>query len=577
VVRGAATLAATGAVEVESLSGEGEGGGALARGIARFRDLARRHGRYWPAVEAAPVALRAPPRQAMAAALHRLERWERQGEGTIRTLQGLEAERDRLHRWRAVAAALAGEGVNLATLFGAGPALVVEVCLLPQQSGRVAVALPLLTLRLPLESGETAVVVVGPPSVAAAEVARLAELRGRPLSRVAWPGGGDPAAWLDHRLAQVEGEIERGYVALFTLAEELHLAAALADLTAVAWFVERVGEVAATPLFVRLTGWTPDPDGLVRALEWDGVAALLALPKPPPGLTPPSLLVNRPWVRPFELFARALGVPGGGEVDPSPLLAVVVPLLFGYMFGDVGHGAVLAVGGTLLWRRGPVWRLLAVGGVAAVGFGLLFGALFCRDDLIPPLWLHPLERPIPLLLVPIAGAVLLLAGGVALAGVEAVWAGEGRRWVRQEAGVLFLYLGLVGGLVARPLFALAAAAVLYQVAAAGGGPAAMVAALGRLVEEGQRLLVNTLSFARVGAFALAHAGLSSAVVTLAHAAGPAAPLVWVAGNLLVIGLEGLIVSIQTSRLVLFELFTRFLRGEGRPFRPLAPPFPQGVL
>jgi len=39
---------------------------------------------------------------------------------------------------------------------------------------------------------------------------------------------------------------------------------------------------------------------------------------------------------------------------------------------------------------------------------------------------------------------------------------------------------------------------------------------------------------------------------------------------LIIGLEGLVVSIQTTRLVLFEFFIRFLHAEGRPFRPLAP-------
>ena len=88
-----------------------------------------------------------------------------------------------------------------------------------------------------------------------------------------------------------------------------------------------------------------------------------------------------------------------------------------------------------------------------------------------------------------------------------------------------------------------------------------------------RLLVNTLSFARVGAFALAHAGLSLATVQLAATVpwGPGEVVVIVLGNLVVLGLEGLIVSIQTTRLMLFEFFLRFLRGEGRAMRPLALP------
>ena len=88
-----------------------------------------------------------------------------------------------------------------------------------------------------------------------------------------------------------------------------------------------------------------------------------------------------------------------------------------------------------------------------------------------------------------------------------------------------------------------------------------------------QLLVNTLSFARVGAFALAHAGLSSAVIALTKAIDhPLLALAMLlAGNALILLLEGMVVSIQTTRLVLFEFFTRFLTGAGRVFSPLPPP------
>jgi V/A-type H+-transporting ATPase subunit I len=66
--------------------------------------------------------------------------------------------------------------------------------------------------------------------------------------------------------------------------------------------------------------------------------------------------------------------------------------------------------------------------------------------------------------------------------------------------------------------------------------------------------------------------LSLAVVGLAAAtdSSPLTVLILVLGNIVIIGLEGLVVSIQTTRLVLFEFFIRFLRAGGRPFRPLAP-------
>jgi V/A-type H+-transporting ATPase subunit I len=101
---------------------------------------------------------------------------------------------------------------------------------------------------------------------------------------------------------------------------------------------------------------------------------------------------------------------------------------------------------------------------------------------------------------------------------------------------------------------------------------AMVQAAAEFVEQGLRLLVNTVSFARIGAFALAHAGLSVAIIEVAQASGRIAYwIVLVLGNVLVILLEGLVVSIQTTRLLLFEFFIRFLTGTGREFKPLPPP------
>jgi V/A-type H+-transporting ATPase subunit I len=105
----------------------------------------------------------------------------------------------------------------------------------------------------------------------------------------------------------------------------------------------------------------------------------------------------------------------------------------------------------------------------------------------------------------------------------------------------------------------------------GRARAAFVSA-GELLERGLQLGVNTVSFARVGAFALAHAGLCVAVVELEQAAGKVGGvIVFVLGNALVLVLEGLVVGIQTTRLVLFEFFARFLRAEGRAFVPLVPP------
>jgi V/A-type H+-transporting ATPase subunit I len=94
---------------------------------------------------------------------------------------------------------------------------------------------------------------------------------------------------------------------------------------------------------------------------------------------------------------------------------------------------------------------------------------------------------------------------------------------------------------------------------------------GSSVERILQMAVNTVSFVRIGAFALAHAGLCAAVVGMAEASGPGYWPVLIIGNAAIIALEGLVVSIQTTRLVLFEFFIRFLTARGRAFVPLAPP------
>jgi V/A-type H+-transporting ATPase subunit I len=188
------------------------------------------------------------------------------------------------------------------------------------------------------------------------------------------------------------------------------------------------------------------------------------------------------------------------------------------------------------------------------------------------------DDPLKVLLAPLLGGALLLTLGLALDALAAVWRGEWRRWLLTDAALLGVYLALLVAPLRPAALALAALAALGFCAGhavLARRATAALGAIGELVEKTLQILINTLSFARVGAFALAHAGLSSALVALIDAADSrlAQAAVLVLGNGLVIALEAMVVSIQTTRLVLFEFFTRFLQGQGRAFRPLpAPPF-----
>ena len=329
-------------------------------------------------------------------------------------------------------------------------------------------------------------------------------------------------------------------------------------------------------IYARITGWTSDPGRLTACLERSHASAVAHFPKAPEELQPPLILSNPGWIQPFEIFSRLVGMPGRFSADPSGLLVVVAPILFGYMFGDVIQGLALIVIGLALQRRWPMLRLLVAGGLAAMVFGFVFGAAGGMHGVLPALWTDPLNDPLPVLLAPIAFGGALLTLGLALTALEAYWSARLVNWLRGDAGFLALYLGLLLGLLHPAGWVLAIVGVgiqvlgrLWQERRVG----AVFAAIAELLEKLVQILINTLSFVRVGAFALAHAGLSSALVSMVAGVQCTASyvLLLIVGNALIIVIEVLAASIQTMRLVLFEFFTRFFETTGREFRPSPPP------
>jgi len=574
-------LADTGAVQLEAHS-SADATTVLpdyARVLDGYSQLARRYRAYWPSVRVDAAAAAERSVDSVQADLQRLQAWAVAADPLIDTLQALDGERVGIGELAALLRHSAAELPDLALLSGCGPTLAARFYALAEKAAPLALPPGVLHITLPGEHGNY-LLVLGPPAELAELDQRLAAARARPLALPRdLPAGPDEAvAVLSRRAQEIDGAARAARAQLDALAEQHRLSAILAEFAFLDWLVTHVPQLPATEHFAWVTGWTRDLEGkqLADALERAGLPGLLHFPEPPRTFEAPVVLANPRWARPFELFVRLLGTPGAAEADPSALVALIAPLLFGFMFGDVGQGAVLLFAGLMLQKRYPALRLLVSGGAAAIAFGFAFGSVFAREDLLPALWLHPLADPLAVLAVSIAIGVTVITLGMVLDGLEHAWRGAGGAWWLSRAGLLLLYLGLVsspwvpaGGMVALgglAWFVVGAGLVAH-------GPAGAGRALVELAETGLQLVVNTVSFARVGAFALAHAGLSAAVVGVGEAAGSTVGF-WVAlafGNLLILALEGLVVGIQTTRLVLFEFFIRFLRGEGRPFRPLPPP------
>ena len=577
------TLAATGAVELEARSAAVLPAALadLRPQLAEFAELGLRCRAYWPADRRSPWAFPETPAATLARSLAHLRGWSEDAEPVIRELQRCERERTELLLWRRVLTTFGMSAIDFARLADAGPVLRARLFVFPVDSDPDLPA-GALVRSVELVAGKRrslAVVAVGLTSDIEALAQQAALLKGHVYDAPPWLAADaqDTERTIASRLAALERDEARFAAALAALNEKHALAAALGDAHRLQWIVENVRALDAGNLFCWITGWTSDFTGarIGNALERSSARAISHFPAPPEKAKAPLLLANPFWARPFEIFSRAMGMPGGDEADPSVLLAIAVPLMFGYMFGDVGQGLAIAAAGFVLRRRFAVAPLFIAGGLAAAVFGVLFGSVFSLH-LLTPLWIDPLAAPLTILAIPLAGGAALLTLGLALNALEAWWRGEIMAWLATDAGYLTAYLGILAGLLDARGFAVAGAGALVFClghALHRRRSGAAFAAVAELAERLMQVLINTLSFARVGAFALAHAGLSSAIVALMGATDNLAlrAIVLVAGNAIVLALETMVVAIQTTRLVLFEFFTRFLTAGGRIFRPLPPP------
>lgn len=308
---------------------------------------------------------------------------------------------------------------------------------------------------------------------------------------------------------------------------------------------------------------------------------------------PPTKLKNNRIVRPFETIVKMYGLPNYTEMDPTTFVAITAFLLFGFMFGDVGHGLVIFLIGILMAKKkismGPVFE---AGGIASMIFGILYGSIFGNEEIIPAIFIRPMESIQTMLIYGIAiGVVLILLAMIlnirngiknkdkkkvfldtnGLAGLifYIVVLGAGVYFILK--GKMIASLGVLSIFVILPLLA-----IMFKDSIAKKifkeeeeEKSSLFEKIFHVVEILLSFASNTISFVRISAFAINHVGLCMAIYILSDMfSGTGSLAVTIFGNCLVIVLEGLIVGIQVLRLEYYELFSRFYTGDGKEYKPL---------
>ncbi|MEE9613321.1 MAG: V-type ATPase 116kDa subunit family protein [Thermodesulfobacteriota bacterium] len=293
----------------------------------------------------------------------------------------------------------------------------------------------------------------------------------------------------------------------------------------------------------------------------------------------PVYIKNPRWLKPFEVFIRAMPTPRYRSVDPTPYIALFFPAFFGLIVGDVGYGLIILALGLYLRRRfreretlRDFFEILSVCGITAVIFGVLFGELF--GDLGETLGImHPILFDRMRALTTFMVLSLGIGFGHVVLGLLIGIVNYMHRGMAREAVGKFSYLVLVvssvmligismkylpEGLMTPGLVVLVVSFVVLVAVEGLIGPLELVRAIG-----------NILSYVRIMAVGTASVVMAVAANKVAGLTGSlfvgiiAALLI----HLLNLFLSILSPTIQSMRLQYVEFLSKFYEGGGRRYEP----------
>ncbi len=380
-------------------------------------------------------------------------------------------------------------------------------------------------------------------------------------------------------------------------------------------FEIRQNAVSCSGRFVRLfilRGWVPSGcrEEFEKSFETvPEVELTFEQPDQVHQITPPVKLKNHKLFRPYEFYVKMFGVPKYNEIDPTAFVAITYTILYGIMFADLGQGILLAIAGWVMSRKMKMelGRILIPCGIAGAFFGVVFGSVFGFEHALDPLYRalgfdgKPIEVMASSSMMNILIAAVVI--GVALMYVAmllniyscirqhniggALFGQNGLTGLVLYTGIILLLLsmvlpigiptlpvGIVG--VALPLVLLWIQQPLIKLCnrdpdwkpESWGGY--LVEGFFEAFESFLGYVTNTVSFLRVGAFVLVHASMMMVFFTLGEMMGGVGYVIMiVVGNIIVLGLEGLLVGVQSLRLEFYEMFSRFYEGSGKAYAPVS--------
>lgn len=360
---------------------------------------------------------------------------------------------------------------------------------------------------------------------------------------------------------------------------------------------EKYAELRSYVAFVKKTfciaGWIPEKNAEQVKEKLEEIPSVSCVTEAPvlSGQTPPTMLKNPKFLKPFEEFVNMYGLPSTGELDPTLIVAITYFIFFGLMFGDLGQGILLITAGLLIYFVGKMWLggVIAACGVSSAIFGTFYGSVFGLENIINGF--NPMENINTTLIAAVGiGIVMIIMcmilniiNGIRQKDIKKVFfSPNGVAGLLMYVSAVIIVLGMVGMVKSlMPTNILIAVILIMLLLIFSAEPLCglikrrpdwmpeskldfILENFFELIEVVLSYLTNTISFIRIGAFALSHVGMMTVIFLLAGGENGNIAVI-IIGNLFVTGFEGLIVGIQVLRLEFYELFGRFYTGDGRPF------------